>query len=118
VECSLRISTENRLSWLRVFVFFYEYPQGTATTTSFKTLSNYLFTCNPTSLYISGDNSSSVNEALFPHQHMFHVNINIIVQNIQLLGINGCVENSIVLMIAVYEDIYSYYITSNYFWIL
>jgi hypothetical protein len=37
---------------------------------------------------------------------MFPENIIITVQNIQLLGINGCVQNSVVLMIMVSEIIY------------
>jgi hypothetical protein len=44
---------------------------------------------------------------LLPRQNMFPVNTNIIVQNIQLLGINSSVQNSLIFMTMVYEIIYS-----------
>jgi hypothetical protein len=58
-------------------------------------------------------NSSSVNEPLLPHKHIFPVNSNIIVQIIQLLGVKNGEPHSVVVMIIVYESIYTYYITEN-----
>jgi hypothetical protein len=99
-ECLLRISAQNGLSWLWIFMVFIGRPKYTpghnlekAKTNSFRILSNYLFPCRPTSRYISRDSSSSVNKAVLSHQHMLRVNTHIIVQNIQSLGISSRVKN-------------------------